>query len=141
MDEAVKKLNTAGLVVIENRRLLLAFSKRKEAFYLPGGKLDEGEDTVTALIREIQEELSISILPHELQWYCHISAPAYGEYPPIMMEQDCFFYALQSTPVADAEIAAIRYFSYAEFRQEAIQVPGVELLFQRLAADGKVDAL
>lgn len=141
MEEAVKKLNTAGLVVIENRRLLLAFSKRKQAFYLPGGKLDDGEDAVTALIREIKEELSITILTHELQWYCHISAPAYGEQPPVMMEQDCFFYTLQSTPVADAEIEIIRYFTYGEFRQEAIQVPGVELLFQRLAADDKVDAL
>lgn len=141
MDEAVKKLNTAGLVVIENRRLLLAFSKRKQAFYLPGGKIEEGEDAVTALIREIKEELSIPILPHELQWYCHISAPAYGEQPPVMMEQECFSYALRATPVADAEIASIRYFSYGEFRQEAIQVPGVELLFQRLVADDKVDAL
>jgi 8-oxo-dGTP pyrophosphatase MutT (NUDIX family) len=141
MDEAVKKLNTAGLVVIENRRLLLAFSKRKQAFYLPGGKLDEGEDAITALIREIKEELSVPILPHELEWYCHISAPAYGEQPPVMMEQDCFFYVLRSTPVADAEIGSIRYFSYDEFRQESIQVPGVELLFQRLASDDKVDAL
>ncbi len=141
MDEGTKKLFTAGLVVIQDRELLLAFSSRKQAFYLPGGKLNPGEDAVTALIREVKEELSIHILPEELQWYCHISAPAYGEYPPLMMEQDCYFYSLNTTPVADAEIAAFRFFSYRTFREEAIQVPGVELLFQQLVDDHKVNAL
>lgn len=141
MNDVSKKLHTAGLVVLRDRKLLLAYSKRKQAFYLPGGKLDEGEDAITALIREIKEELSIDILPHELGFYCHISAPAYGEQPPVIMEQDCFLYTLSSTPSANAEIEAIRFFSYHEFRNELIQVPGVELLFQQLVIDDKVDAL
>ncbi len=141
MNDVPKKLHTAGLVALQNRKLLLAYSKRKRAFYLPGGKLDEGEDAVTALIREINEELSIDILPDELAFYCHISAPAYGEHPPAMMEQDCFLYILQSTPVVNAEIEAIRFFSYRAFRDELIQVPGVELLFQQLIKDNKTDPL
>lgn len=141
MNDVSKKLHTAGLVALQDRKLLLAYSKRKQAFYLPGGKLDEGEDAVTALIREIKEELSIDILPDELMLYCHISAPAYGERPPIVMEQDCFLYALKSVPVANAEIEDIRFFSYSEFRNESIQVPGVELLFRQLVTDDKVEAL
>ncbi|MFZ6022978.1 MAG: NUDIX hydrolase [Bacteroidota bacterium] len=136
-----KKLHTAGLVIIRDRKLLLAFSKRKQAFYLPGGKLDEGENAVTAIIREIKEELLIDILPDELNWYCHIAAPAYGEQPPVIMEQDCFLYTLRSIPVVNAEIDAIRFFSYREFRGELIQVPGVELLFRQLVKDSKVDIL
>ena len=141
MNDVLKKLHTAGLVALQDRKLLLAYSKRKQAFYLPGGKLDEGEDAVTALIREIKEELSIAVLPDELVFYCHISAPAYGELPPVIMEQDCFLYTLKSTPVANAEIDAIHFFSYGEFRNELIQVPGVELLFRQLVIDDKVDPL
>jgi len=139
MNEAAKKLPTAGLVVIENRKLLLAFSKRKQAFYLPGGKLHEGETAVSALIREIKEELSIDISPEELSFYCHISAPAYGEDPPVMMEQDCFLYKLKSIPQATAEIETILFFSYTSFKAEAVQVPGVVLLFEQLIKDDKVD--
>jgi len=139
MNEAPKKLLTAGLVVIEGRKLLLAFSKRKQAYYLPGGKLDEGETSVTAIVREIKEELSIDITPDELEFYCHITAPAYGELPPVMMEQDCFLYTLKSTPEVNAEIEAIRFFSFTEFKQETVQVPGVLLLFQQLIKDHKVD--
>lgn len=139
MNEAPKKLQTAGLVVIQDRKLLLAYSKRKQAFYLPGGKLDEGENAITALLREIKEELSIEMIPEELQFYCHISAPAYGEQPAVIMEQDCFLYSLRSTPVVNAEIEMIRFFSFNEFRQEAIQVPGVILLFEQLVKDNQVD--
>jgi len=32
-------MQTAGLVVIKNRKLLLAFSNNKQAYYLPGGKV------------------------------------------------------------------------------------------------------
>lgn len=141
MNDVPKKLHTAGLVVLQDRKLLLAYSKRKQAFYLPGGKLDEGEDAVTALIREIKEELTIDILPDELAFYYHISAPAYGEQPTVIMEQDCFLYTLKSAPVANAEIEDIRYFTFGEFRNESIQVPGVELLFRQLVTDDKVDPL
>lgn len=139
MNDVPKKLHTAGLVVLDHRKLLLAYSQRKQAFYLPGGKLNEGENAVSALIREIKEELSIDISPEELVFYCHIAAPAYGEEPPVMMEQDCFLYTLKSTPVANAEIEAIRFFSFAAFKKEVVQVPGVLLLFEQLILDNKVD--
>jgi 8-oxo-dGTP pyrophosphatase MutT (NUDIX family) len=72
-------LVTAGLVVISNKKLLLAFSKNKKAWYLPGGKTGNDETTPHGLIREIKEELNITIQPDELHFYTHISAPAFGE--------------------------------------------------------------
>ena len=64
MDNAKEKkaaLHTAGLVVIQENKLLLAFSNNKKAWYLPGGKIDAGETPVEALQREIQEELGSQI--------------------------------------------------------------------------------
>src|SRR5204863_278305 len=37
----ITSLPCAGLIYIEDKKLLLAFSKNKQCFYLPGGKLDE----------------------------------------------------------------------------------------------------
>jgi ADP-ribose pyrophosphatase YjhB (NUDIX family) len=61
-------LITAGLVVVKDRKLLLAFSNNKQAFYLPGGKADKGETTKDALLREIREELNIRLEAAQLRF-------------------------------------------------------------------------
>ncbi len=134
----MKQLVTAGLVVIKNRKLLLAFSKNKKAWYLPGGKINDGETTLNALIREIKEELNILLKNEELKFYTHISAPAFGEHPEIIMEQDCFLHNLVETPKPTAEINDIKYFSTNSYQSET-QVPGVVLLMQKLKEDDLID--
>src|SRR5215467_2608365 len=97
------KLHTAGLLAVKERKLLLAFSKNKQCFYLPGGKIDAGEAGKEALCREIDEELNVQIKPDQLIYYTHITAPAYGESEGIIMEQDCFFANGEIVPTASAE--------------------------------------
>ncbi|HTS45153.1 MAG TPA: NUDIX domain-containing protein [Puia sp.] len=132
-------LTTAGLVVIKNRKLLLAFSKNKKAWYLPGGKVDHGETTIHALIREIKEELNIDMEPHELRFYTHISAPAFGEKKNVLMEQDCFLYELKYLPRPAAEIESIRYFDITAYGTEQARVPGVIMIMQQLKNDNYID--
>lgn len=132
-------LTTAGLVVIKDRKLLLAFSNNKQAFYLPGGKTDEGETTLTALVREIREELNVELDPTAARFYTHITAPAFGERSGIIMEQDCFLYDLQMPPIPAAEIGALHYFDTAAYREESQQVPGVVRIMQLLQQDNLID--
>src|SRR5689334_10955916 len=97
-------LPTAGLLIIQDRKLLLAYSNNKKCFYLPGGKIDPGESAAQALCREIAEELNVTLRESELKFYTHISAPAYGEMNGTIMEQDCFLVSTTIQPVAAAEI-------------------------------------
>src|SRR5215467_5694274 len=98
------KLPTAGLLIIQNRKLLLAYSRNKQCFYLPGGKIDINETAAQALCREISEELNVAIEQHELTYYTHITAPAYGEQKGTIMEQECFLINRAVTPAASAEV-------------------------------------
>jgi ADP-ribose pyrophosphatase YjhB (NUDIX family) len=132
-------LHTAGLVVIQNRKILLAFSSNKKAFYLPGGKTAAGETAVEGLIREIKEELNLGICAEELSYLMHITAPAFGEQPGIVMEQDCYRYHLTTAVQPAAEIDAVRYFDYASYQKEENQAPGVLILFEQLRMAGLVD--
>jgi 8-oxo-dGTP pyrophosphatase MutT (NUDIX family) len=132
-------LITAGLVVIKDRKLLLAFSNNKQAFYLPGGKADQGETTVMALVREVQEELNISPDPSDLAFYTHIQAPAFGEPEGVLMAQDCYRYELRQEPRPAAEIGALRYFDTAAYRQEVRQAPGVVMVMEQLQRDNLID--
>lgn len=129
-------LLTAGLVVTKNNQLLLAYSSNKNAWYLPGGKVDKGETSREALIREIREELNIDLQPHKIEKYKHISAPAYGESPELIMEQDTFRYNLTENIQPSHEIAAVKYFDLEMYKQEPAQVPGVLKVFALLKEDG-----
>ncbi|WP_028298375.1 NUDIX hydrolase [Olivibacter sitiensis] len=129
-----RTLWTAGLIVLRNNKLLLAYSKNKQAWYLPGGKVDPGETAEEAIVREIKEELNLELKLPDLQYYYHITAPAFGE-RDLLMEQDCFLYELHEDPKPSAEIEDVRFFSLKEYRLQLAQVPGVLLAFERLAQD------
>lgn len=131
----IKTLPTAGLIVIKDNKLLLAYSNNKKAWYLPGGKIDSGEDSLRALQREILEELNIILDPAHLEYYCHISAPAYGEMSHIIMEQDCFLYELKEKIQPSNEIGDVKLFDYEMYKAEPIQVAGVLKVFDKLIED------
>ena len=133
------KLPTVGLLIIENRKLLLACSRNKKYFYLPGGKIDEGETPAQALCREIKEEMNVSIDEHQFKYHTHITAPAYGEENGIMMEQDCFFLDRNIQPQASAEIGELKYFSLNEYLSEVNKAPGAVMILKQLKNEGYID--
>ena len=133
------RLPAAGLLVIQQRKLLLAFSRNKQCFYLPGGKIDPGENAEQALCREVAEEMSVELIPGELKYYTHISAQAYGEEEGVIMEQDCFLVQRPIIPKASAEVGELRYFSLPEYLEERHTAPGAVMVLQQLRADGLID--
>ena len=133
------KLPTAGLLIIRDRRLLLAYSRNKQCFYLPGGKIHDGESPATALCREIAEEMDISISEDELHYYTHITAPAYGESSGTIMEQECFLLTRDVLPRPSAEIAELKFFSLHEYLSETHRAPDAVMVLLHLKNDNLVD--
>ncbi len=134
----IKYIRTVGLLVIKNNKLLLAYSNNKRAWYLPGGKIETDELPQQSLVREIWEELTLKIDVKLLKYYCHITAPAYGEDENLIMEQDCYLYELHENISPNNEIGAIKFFDSYSYEQEPAQVIGVLQIFKRLKADGLV---
>ena len=139
LNPATTFLHCAGLLYIENRKLLLAYSSNKQCYYLPGGKISDNESPVDALCREIFEELAVTIGADELQFYTHITAPAYGEMPGTIMEQDCFLLQKKITPAASAEVMVLDYFSLEEYKAQPQQAPGAVMILEQLKATGYID--
>jgi 8-oxo-dGTP pyrophosphatase MutT (NUDIX family) len=139
MEQQTTALHTVGLLIIRDRKLLLAYSKNKQCFYLPGGKIDKGETAVQALCREIAEELNVTLKESELEYYTHIFAPAFGEQKGIMMEQDCFLLKKLINPQASAEIGELKYFSPEEYKAEQHIAPGALMILQQLKAADLID--
>jgi 8-oxo-dGTP pyrophosphatase MutT (NUDIX family) len=133
------RLHTVGLLFINNRKLLMAFSRNKQCFYLPGGKLSNGETPEQALCRESAEELQVEIEPGNLRYFTHISAPAYGEANGIIMEQDCFLLTTSINPSPSVEIAELKYFSLDEYVGMPQTAPGAVMILEQLQAAGLID--
>ena len=133
------KLKTAGLLLIKERKLLMAYSSNKACFYLPGGKINHGESVQEGLCREILEELNLPLLPQDLHYFCHITAPAYGEKDGIIMEQDCFFAETKYQPVARAEINLLQYFTLNEYLGLENQAPGAISILKILKEANLID--
>jgi len=133
------QLPTVGLIIIKERKLLLALSKNKACFYLPGGKIDQNESKEEALCREIAEELQVEVEKTDLQYYTHITAPAFGEKAGVIMEQECYFVNKEIAPHPSAEIAELQYFSLPEYLNENSVAPGVVMILEKLKSDNHID--
>jgi 8-oxo-dGTP pyrophosphatase MutT (NUDIX family) len=82
-------IHKAGGILIQNRKFLVSRSKGKNFFISPGGKLLEGESPEDALIRELQEELAITVAPADLGTFGVFYAPA-AEQEDRLLRMDVF---------------------------------------------------
>lgn len=60
-------IHKAGGVFIKDRHLLVTRAFGKDVFVAPGGKLEPGESSTDALLRELDEELQVNIDPSNLE--------------------------------------------------------------------------
>ncbi|HEU4729149.1 MAG TPA: 8-oxo-dGTP diphosphatase MutT [Kofleriaceae bacterium] len=64
-DVRVRKLVVAGLIIGDDQRVLITQRRADQALPLqwefPGGKVEAGESPVAALVRELREEIGVTV--------------------------------------------------------------------------------
>ena len=78
MDTVTIKI-VAALIHDETGRVLLVRKRGTRAFMQPGGKRDASEDDITALCREIAEELGCGVVPASIRPLGEFNAVAANE--------------------------------------------------------------
>jgi 8-oxo-dGTP diphosphatase len=121
---------------VEGRRLLAARTRGRPACYLPGGKREAGESDAEALLREIREELSVTLRAATLERVGVFRAPADGQPEGVHVALTCYRAAYDGEIVPAAEIEAVAWLSLAD---RARCSPAGRLVLDYAHAQGWID--
>jgi 8-oxo-dGTP diphosphatase len=123
-------------IEIKDNAILLTKSYGKDKFYIPGGKREIGETDEQALIREIEEELSVIVDSSFLKFIGIFEAQAHGQPEGVFVRMTCYAGDYKGVLKANSEIEAITWFTYAD----KDKVVGVDkLIFDHLKENGLLD--
>lgn len=131
-------IETVALIHIKEKKLLLVRPKGKKIFYMPGGKLDDGEDNLRALVREIKEEVNINIDPKTIDFYGVFEAQAYGKDKGVMVRVHCYTASHSGNIQSSSEIDEVA-FSHGEYVKGLDPAPAVKLILDDLKKKGLVE--
>ncbi|GCE08603.1 NUDIX hydrolase [Dictyobacter aurantiacus] len=101
-------------IQITDKRLLATRSRGKDLFYLPGGKREPGETDRAALVREVQEELSVALEPETVSYFDTFTAQAHGKAAGTVVISTCYQADYTGQLQAANEIEEVTWLSYQE---------------------------
>jgi 8-oxo-dGTP diphosphatase len=131
-------IDTVAWVCLENGRILCARPRGKDVFYIPGGKREGAESDLQTLLREVTEELTVTLRPETVRHVGTYAAAQPGGPPgAAVVRMSCYTGDYRGTLAASSEIEELGWFSYAD----RPRVPPVDqLLFDDLRAAGQLMA-
>nr|WP_290702622.1 NUDIX domain-containing protein [Halomonas sp. UBA3074] len=128
---ATDVLEIAAAVVSDPEGRLLLVRKHNTSFYMqPGGKIEKGESALSALCRELGEELGLQVNEDQLIPLGLQTAEAANE-PGVILEANLFGLVIDEPVEAAAEIAEARWVT----REEAWQLSLAPLTKAYIAAE------
>ncbi|MCM3782565.1 NUDIX domain-containing protein [Neobacillus mesonae] len=99
---------------LENGQILGARSKGKDTYYLPGGKREAGEEDVQTLIREIDEELTVRIIPDSVTYFGTFEALAHGKSEGVNVKMTCYLADYTGSLSPASEIEQLLWLNYSD---------------------------
>ncbi|GHA72151.1 NUDIX hydrolase [Pontibacter akesuensis] len=118
---------------LKEGKILSTRSSGKDTYYIPGGKREAGETDQQALIREIQEELSITLIESTIAYVDTFQTQAHGHPEGVEVKMQCYRAAYKGSIKAASEIEEVVWLSYGD--REHVS-PVDKIIFDWLKAEG-----
>ncbi|TDC78910.1 NUDIX hydrolase [Streptomyces hainanensis] len=120
---------------LEDGKILSTRSRGKDAYYFPGGKREPGESDVETLVREIAEELTVTIVPETAQPAGTFEARAHGRAGDVTVRMTCYTADYRGTLRPSSEIEELAWLGYADRDRVS---PVDQLIFDHLHRAGRL---
>ncbi|MGX7685625.1 NUDIX hydrolase [Flectobacillus roseus] len=132
----MKVIDKLAWIELQNQSILSTKSYGKDKFYIPGGKREVGETDEQALLREIEEELSVKLQAETLNYIGTFEAQAHGHPDGVMVKMTCYAGKYTGELKASSEIEEIQWLRYAD-QDKIAEVD--KLIFDYLREEGLLD--
>ena len=107
----MKTIKVAAAIIKKDNKILIASRKTGEfagMFEFPGGKVEPGETSKQALIREIQEELETSI--NIDKYFMNVNY----KYPNFILDMNCYLCSLKDNHIKLNDHTSIKWITLNE---------------------------
>ena len=99
---------------LKDKKILMALTRGKDTYYIPGGKREAGESDHEALIREVREELSVVLRPDTIRHLDTFRAPAHGKPAGTIVQMTCYTADYDGNIAPSEEIEAVAWYAYRD---------------------------
>ena len=124
-------IDKLAYIHLKDGLILSTLSKGKDTWYIPGGKREGNESDHEALMREVEEELTVTLKPKTIKHYGTFEAQAHGKPEGTIVRMACYEAEYDGTLQASAEIEEIKFVDYS-WRSKSSAVD--QLIFDDLKA-------
>lgn len=108
------EIDKIAYIRVENGKILSTKSNGKTKYYIPGGKRENNETDEATLIREIREELNVSIISSTINYFGTFKAQADSHRAGIIVKMTCYTAEFEGNLEPCNEIEEIKWLSYSD---------------------------
>ncbi len=129
-------IDKLAFIEIGDRKILVTLSRGKDTWYIPGGKREQNETDLEALMREVKEELDVDVIADSVNPYGVFEAQAHGKPEGTFVRMTCYMASYHGVLKPSAEIEKLDWFAHSQKNQCS---PVDVLIFNDLKARGLID--
>ena len=128
-------IDKLAYIYLKDGKVLSTLSNGKDTWYIPGGKREGNETDHEALIREVEEELTVKLRPETIKHYGTFEAQAHGKPEGTLVRMTCYEAEFDGDLHPSSEIERMAFVDYA-WKENSSPVDG--LIFDDLKRKGYI---
>ncbi len=79
-------------IIFRDGKLSAIYSNSRDFYKIPGGGIEPGEDAVTAMIREIREEVGLAVIPETVREFGNVHRVSKGPNNTIFVQENYYYF-------------------------------------------------